>query len=140
MWLPFCARKGIDPYVYVDDNDRGEPTTATQLANVMAEVHLRATSNATAKGKDAQHPQLKHLAQSECSFLYGVWVRYELATAETTVTSYHRTLFLNLYVCKILYKPVLQVLVLWSLIFIWEISYKLLVGISNINYIHQGFE
>ena len=59
VWLPFCARKGIDPYVYVDDNDRGEPTTATQLANVMAEVHLRAASNATAKGKDAQHPQLK---------------------------------------------------------------------------------
>ena len=59
VWLPFCAKKNIDPYVYVDDNDRGEPTTATQLANVMAEVHLRAASNATAKGKDAQHPQLK---------------------------------------------------------------------------------
>ena len=51
VWLPFYVRKCIDPFVYFDGNDRGKSTTATHLANAMAEVHLHAASNATAKGK-----------------------------------------------------------------------------------------
>jgi hypothetical protein len=80
---------------------------------------------------------IEHIVQSECRLRSGF---------DTTGSGQGRLTRLcvpapisNLYVRNTPYKLVLQVPVLWFLIFIWGIKYKILLGSSYVKYIHQGF-